>query len=87
MTLKTISQFVEEIEADDTISNDDEIGALYDQINLRDEAISKLYGALEEHYADSEPASLTRMAIDEYNEFVNGVYHQYDDDEDDDEIS
>jgi hypothetical protein len=81
MILKTISQFVEEIEANDTISNDDEIGALYDQINLRDEAISRLYEALEEHYADSSAASLTRMTIDEYNEFVNGVYHEEDDDE------
>ena len=84
--LKRIDDFIAEIDADDTIGNDDEIMVLYEQVRLRDDVILELYGALEEHYADSGPASLTRMTIDEYSDFVNGVYHQYDE-EDDDEIS
>lgn len=85
--LKTLNDFIAEIDSDDTIGNDDEITALYDQIRLRDDAILELYGALEEHYADSSAGSLTRMTINRYNEFVNGVYHQEDEEDDNNENS
>jgi len=71
--MKSLDRFIEEIDADETIGNDDEIAALYEQIRLRDEAIIDLHGALEEHYQDSGPDSLTRIVFNEYADFVNEI--------------
>lgn len=53
--MKSLDKFIAEIDADDTIGNDDEIAALYEQIRLRDEAIAQLWNGLADRIIDDSP--------------------------------
>lgn len=75
--LKRLDDFMAEIEADDTIGNDDEIMALYDQIRLRDAVICEMWKLLEQSVSDPDASFIRSEALERHRDFVKDLGTDY----------
>lgn len=75
--MKSLDRFIEEIDADDTIGNDDEIAALYEQIRFRDAVICEMWKMLEQSISDPDASFRRSEVIEKYYDFVKDLGTDY----------